>query len=85
MFALPVQMRVVGLKRKSKNGTFFHIVNARFAQIAAARNKLPPLGYANVVKTSKDGRVTAVLQASGEQFTFETSNKLVWPVAKATK
>ena len=77
MFALPDHMRVVGLKRKSKNGTAFHIVDPRKA--------LPALGYANVVKTSKDGRVTAVLQASGEQFTFETSNKLVWPVAKATK
>jgi hypothetical protein len=61
---------VVGLPRKSKNGTRFSIQKTGCAT-----------GYATVVRTTKDGQVFAKLDGTGLQFTFHTKNKAVWPDA----
>lgn len=60
---------VVGLPRKSKNGTRFEIRKPRCA-----------IGYATVLRTTKDGQVTAVLDY-GTLITFNTKDKTVWPDA----
>jgi hypothetical protein len=77
---LPAHMRVLGLPRKSKNGTTFRLMDGRYAE---RKVKNPPLGYASVVRTLRDGTVIAQVQGGG-LVSFNTKNTTVWPHAAST-
>lgn len=64
---------VLDLPRKSRNGTRFTF----------KREGNYAVGYATVLKTTKDGLVTASVDGLMEQIQFHTSDKAVWPNAKA--
>lgn len=75
---LTSNMRVRGLKRKDKIGTVFSI-NREPRDIERAKGINPPVGYATLKSRSKDGTVTATLQATGEDFTFQATDTTIWP------
>lgn len=76
VYQLSSNMRVVGLARKSRNGTTFYVVDSEQLGLRGGA----PLGYARVIRTTKDGKVTARLTSGGGLITFHTRNKIVWPV-----
>lgn len=76
VYPLSSNMRVVGLPRKSKNGYRFYVVDSLQME---KRHGEAPRGYARVLKTSKDGKVTAQLESGGSKISFHTRNKVIWP------
>lgn len=63
---------VLDLQRKSRNGTRFTF----------QREGNYPVGFGTVLRTTKDGMVTASVDGMLEQMQFHTSDKTVWPNAK---
>lgn len=73
---LSKNMRVLGLPRKSRNGTRFHVIDG-------SRTRNAVKGAASVLKMTKDGLVVAQLDSGGSRISFHTKNKTVWPNGKA--
>lgn len=77
---LPPTMRVVGLKRKSKNGTTFQIFDSR----QLGKRQPPVTAWCQVTKTSKDGKVTAYIPITNSYFIIDTKDTVRWPHAVPT-
>lgn len=70
-------VRILDLKRKSKNGTRFRIQGTS----AAGKKAVKPWLEAVVVRTSKDGVVTAMCPSTNCYFDFSTKDTTRWPHA----
>lgn len=84
---LSKNMRVRDLKRKDRIGTVFFVEAYTTPEELAERARLkrgPAMrGYATLKSRAKNGTVTATMQATGEDFTFQASDTMVWPKAAA--
>jgi hypothetical protein len=76
---LDPSVRVLGLMRKSKNGTRFRIQG----NSTAGKGQTKPWLEAVVVRTSKDGVVTAMCPSTNCYFDINTKDTVRWPHAGA--